>query len=136
MPNPRSIISTSQFKTPYYGWLVLFLAGLAMVATLPGRSVGLGLITESLLVDLGMSRLDYAVLTFWATLIGASFAPACGPLIDRFGVRTVGTVVLLALGLVVLAFGSISGAIGRPGPGPGPGIWTKCPFSRQPRNGW
>lgn len=112
MEPSQSLKQESRFTLPYYGWIVLFLAGLAMVATLPGRSVGLGLITESLLADLSISRVDYAVMTFWATLIGAAFAPACGPLIDRFGVRTVGAVVLLALGAVVLAFGSVNGVIG------------------------
>ena len=30
----------------YYGWVVLSVAALAMVGTLPGRTQGLGLITE------------------------------------------------------------------------------------------
>ena len=33
----------------YYGWVVLFVAAAAMVGTLPGRTQGLGLITEPLL---------------------------------------------------------------------------------------
>src|SRR2546425_2004517 len=33
----------------YYGWIVLGVAALAMVGTLPGRTQGLGLITEPLL---------------------------------------------------------------------------------------
>ena len=37
----------------YYGWVVLIFAAVAMVATLPGRSVGIGLITEPLIADLG-----------------------------------------------------------------------------------
>ncbi|MDG2324360.1 MAG: hypothetical protein P8M08_12660, partial [Akkermansiaceae bacterium] len=46
---------------------ILLLASLAMVATLPGRTVGLGLITEQLLVDLGVTRSSYAELNLWAT---------------------------------------------------------------------
>ena len=38
----------------YYGWVVLGVAALAMVGTLPGRTQGLGLITEPLLADLGV----------------------------------------------------------------------------------
>ena len=33
----------------YYGWIVLVVAALAMVGTLPGRTQGLGLVTEPLL---------------------------------------------------------------------------------------
>jgi hypothetical protein len=36
----------------YYGWVNLTVAALAMVGTLPGRTQGLGLITEPLLKDL------------------------------------------------------------------------------------
>ena len=35
----------------YYGWYVVAMAALAMVGTLPGRTQGLGLITEPLLGD-------------------------------------------------------------------------------------
>ena len=44
----------------YYGWVVLGVAALAMVGTLPGRTQGLGLITEPLLADLGVSRVQFA----------------------------------------------------------------------------
>ena len=69
-----------------------------MVATLPGRTQGLGLITEPLLRDLHLSQLTFAEQNLWATLIGSLFSLACGPLIDRFGSRAALTVILLALG--------------------------------------
>ena len=58
-------------RTPfYYGWVNVAVAALAMVATLPGRTQGLGLITEPLLRDLGLGRVDYARLNLVATLAG------------------------------------------------------------------
>ena len=59
------------------------LAALAMVATLPGRTHGLGLITEPLLADLGLDRVGYAAVNLWATLLGALFCVPCGWLLDR-----------------------------------------------------
>jgi len=44
----------------YYGWVNLFVAALAMVGTLPGRTQGLGLITEPLLVDMQIDRVAFA----------------------------------------------------------------------------
>ena len=41
-----------------------------MVGTLPGRTQGLGLVTEPLLADLGLDRVTYAGLNFWAPIIG------------------------------------------------------------------
>ncbi len=94
----------------YYGWVVLVFAAVAMVATLPGRSVGIGLITEPLIADLGISRLDFAGMNFWATILGALFNLVCGVTIDRFGVRAVVTAVLFVLSLVVLGFSQMTGA--------------------------
>lgn len=86
---------------PYYGWAVVLVAAAAMVGTLPGRTQGLGLITEPLLRDLGLSRVAYAQLNLWATLAGALFAVGIGRLMDRFGARLVLTAVVVVLGAVV-----------------------------------
>ncbi|HYJ88298.1 MAG TPA: MFS transporter [Pyrinomonadaceae bacterium] len=86
----------------YYGWVNVFMAALAMVGTLPGRTQGLGLITEPLLAELQINRVAFARINLWATLIGALFALGVGRLIDRFGSRSVLTLVTLALATVVL----------------------------------
>jgi MFS family permease len=80
---------------------VVLAAAAAMVGTLPGRSQGLGLITEPLLADFadaGLDRVRYAGINFWATLAGAVGALGVGRLIDRAGARVVlaGVSVLLA----------------------------------------
>ena len=71
----------------YYGWRIVAVAALAMVGTLPGRTQGLGLITEPLLADLSLDRVSYAELNFWATIVGAAGALGVGRLIDRYGAR-------------------------------------------------
>jgi MFS family permease len=85
----------------YYGWVHVFIAALAMVGTLPGRTQGLGLITEPLLRDLQIDRIYFARINLWATLIGALFSIGVGRLIDRFGSRIVLTVVAVLLAGVV-----------------------------------
>jgi MFS family permease len=95
----------------YYGWVVLGVAALAMVGTLPGRTQGLGLITEPLIADLGISRVAYAQINFIATTAGALFAFGVGRAIDRRGSRIVLTLLAAALGIVVLAMTGIAGAI-------------------------
>lgn len=96
-------------SSSYYGWTNLWLAALAMVATLPGRTQGLGLVTEPLIADLGIGRVSYASLNFWATLIGAAFAWPAGRLLDRFGSRRVTVFLAASLGLAVLAMSQLSG---------------------------
>ena len=72
-----------------------------MVGTLPGRTQGLGLITEPLLKDLQIDRIFFARINLWATLIGALFTVGVGRLIDRFGSRILLTVVTVSLAFVV-----------------------------------
>lgn len=93
----------------YYGWVNLTVAALAMVGTLPGRTQGLGLITESLLRDLQIDRIVFAQINLWATLVGALFCFGIGRLIDRIGSRAMLTSVVLALAAVVLAMSGVSG---------------------------
>ena len=95
-------------KAFFYGWVVLVVAAAAMVGTLPGRTQGLGLITEPLLNDLGIGRVDYAQLNLWATLIGATGALGIGRFIDRFGSRVVLTSVAAALGVTVALMSRVS----------------------------
>src|SRR4051812_16233357 len=83
-------------------------AAAAMVATLPGRTHGLGLVTEPLLADLGLGRVPFAALNFWATLIGAAFCLPVGWAIDRLGVRVVLAATLAALGAVVVAMAGVT----------------------------
>jgi MFS family permease len=95
----------------YYGWVHVFVAAVAMVGTLPGRTQGLGLITEPLLRDLQIDRVHFARINLWATLIGALFSIGVGRLIDRFGSRIVLTVVAVLLASVVLGMSAASSVV-------------------------
>jgi MFS family permease len=109
-------------RTPsYYGWANLSVAALAMVATLPGRTQGLGLVTEALIADLQVDRVTYATINLWATLIGALFCLPCGRLTDRFGSRVVLTALLFGLGVTVLVMAQSAGLIG---------LWITVALSR------
>jgi MFS family permease len=113
MPQSGSsaLIAPQTRERIYYGWVVLGVAALAMVGTLPGRTQGLGLITEPLLRDLSMSRVTYAQINLVATLAGALFCLGVGRLIDRVGSRIVLTVTAVALGLTVLVMSQTSALI-------------------------
>jgi len=84
-------------------WTQVIAGALLMLATLPGRSQGLGLITEPLLADLHLSRDSYAQINLWATLGGALACLPAGAWLDRCGLRTGALVLLPALAIVVFA---------------------------------
>lgn len=89
----------------FYGWVIVVMGALAMLATLPGRTHGLGMITKRLLddPDLHLDEKLFTEVNFWATIVGAAFCFPCGKLLDRFGIRLTLSAVSLLLGLVVLA---------------------------------
>ena len=84
------------------------LASVLMVATLPGRTQGLGLITEPLLNDLQLDRITYANMNLWATLLGALFCFPAGWAIDRFGLRWVTATIVLLFGITVWRFSFVA----------------------------
>src|SRR5262245_33425208 len=86
----------------YYGWVNVAVAAVAMSATLPGRTYGLGLIKEPLRAELGISDLRFNVLNFWAIVIGAVLVIPAGRLIDRLGTRGTLAIVAGLLGASVL----------------------------------
>lgn len=90
---------------PDYGWVIVSIAAASMIATLPARSVGLGLITEPLIASLNLSRTQFANVNVIATLLGSLFALAAGPLTDRWGIRILLSATLLILGGLVMAMG-------------------------------
>jgi MFS family permease len=112
-----SSLSNSQVGTSdaragvYYGWIVVGVAALAMVGTLPGRTQGLGLITEPLLRDLNVDRVRFAEINLFATLVGSLFCFGIGGLVDRRGSRVVLVWLSLLLGAVVIAMSGVRGAL-------------------------
>jgi MFS family permease len=94
----------------YYGWVVLGVAALAMVGTLPGRTQGLGLVAEPLLRDLDLDRVRFAEMNVVATLIGSIFSFGVGGLVDRYGARLVLVSVAGLLGVVVVAMAGVATA--------------------------
>jgi len=92
------------------GWVNVVVAAVVMLATLPGRTQGLGLITEPMLADLRLDRVSYANINLWATLLGAAICLPIGRVFDRVGLRvaTAGLIVLLAA--VVWAMSGMEGA--------------------------
>jgi MFS family permease len=94
----------------YYGWVIVVVAALAMLATLPGRTQGLGLITEPLLADMGLGRDTYARINFWATILGSLSCLSVGRWVDRYGARLVLVLIVAALGATVVGMSAVAGA--------------------------
>src|SRR5262245_21195738 len=89
-------------RRPYYGWIIVFCAAWAMTATLPGRTIGLSLVTEPVLQSFELDQVTFARLNLLSILIGAAFCIPLGSLMDRFGARLMLAAVMGALGASVI----------------------------------
>ncbi|AFZ66433.1 MFS transporter [Deinococcus peraridilitoris] len=90
----------------YYGWVVVAAGTLGVIMTTPGQTVGVSAFLDSIIADLGLSRSSVSLTYMIGTLLGAFSMPFFGRAIDRFGPRTMVTVIaaLLALACVGMAF--------------------------------
>jgi MFS family permease len=93
------------------GWINVVVAAVIMLATLPGRTQGLGLITEPMLRDLRLDRVTYASINLWATLLGAAICLPIGRLFDRVGLRGATVVLTMLLGVVVWTMSGLAGGV-------------------------
>jgi MFS family permease len=93
------------------GWVNVVVAAVVMLATLPGRTQGLGLITEPLLQDLRLDRIAYANINLWATLLGAAICLPIGRVFDRVGLRWTTAALSLVLALVVWRMSALTGGV-------------------------
>jgi MFS family permease len=91
------------------GWVNVGVGAVIMVATLPGRTQGLGLITEPMLADLRLDRVAYANINLWATLLGAAICLPIGRVFDRIGLRFATLAISVLLAAVVLAMSRLAG---------------------------
>src|SRR5687768_6486785 len=96
-------------RRPFYGWVCVGVAAGAMVATLPGRTVGLGAIAEPVIRELRLSRADLGTINLVATLVGALFALGVGRLVDRVGARRVCVAIAALLGVTVVLSAHVRG---------------------------
>ena len=83
-------------------WIYIIIAAVCMAATFPGRTQGLGMVTEFILLDLQIDRIIYGYYNLAATLIGALFCIPIGSMLDRYGVRKVLLWIMIPLSISVL----------------------------------
>jgi MFS family permease len=101
--------SAAARRADWTGWINVVVASVIMLATLPGRTQGLGLITEPMLRDLQLDRVTYANINLWATLLGAAICLPIGRTFDRVGLRAATFALTLLLALVVWTMSRLAG---------------------------
>ena len=104
-----SSVAAPHARPAWIGWSNVVVAAVIMLATLPGRTQGLGLITEPMLRDFQLDRVTYANINLWATLLGAVICLPIGRLFDRVGLRGATFALTALLGGVVWSMSRLAG---------------------------
>ncbi|MEX2442485.1 MAG: MFS transporter [Alkalispirochaeta sp.] len=98
---PRFPFSPS--STPFfYGWIILAMGTLGVLMSAPGQTVGVSPFTDFLIRDLDISRTNISLAYLIGTLASSFTLSHAGRAYDVHGARLVGTVVTVALGLVLV----------------------------------
>jgi len=94
------LIDRLAHKLPfYYGWVILFVAGDSMFVRNAAASLTLAVFIFPISDDLGWSRTLIAGAASLGGLVAAVASPIVGWVSDRYGVRVILTVSVLALGI-------------------------------------
>jgi len=108
---PTDGVTEAQPSTLFYGWLMLPLAMLIMIATSPGQTFGLAFFNTKFRAafDLSQTRLS---ITYLVATVAASFAiPIIGGWVDRFGLRRSALVAVAAMAAACVFASQVQGIV-------------------------
>ncbi len=71
----------------FYGWLILVVATLAILMSIPGQTMGVSVFTEPLMDVTGLSRIGLSNAYLVGTLLSGALLPWAGSFLDRVGAR-------------------------------------------------
>ncbi|MFI1744014.1 MFS transporter [Thalassobellus sediminis] len=90
-------------KSPfYYGYIVLVVGSIGVLASIPGQTVGVSVFTDPLKNALGLTRNQFSNAYMIGTLLSAFFVARAGVLFDTYGARYVAFFAALFLGVSLL----------------------------------
>ncbi|MFB9052145.1 nitrate/nitrite transporter [Formosa undariae] len=101
VPNKFSFVNPNKFPF-FYGYIVLFIGSIGVLASIPGQTVGVSVFTDPVKDALGLSRNQFSNAYMFGTLLSAFFVSKAGILFDRFGARYVAFFATLVLGISLL----------------------------------
>ncbi len=98
----------------FYGWVIVAVSTLAIICSIPGQTMGLGVFTDYLIGALGLSREQLSRTYMFGTVASGAILPIAGRMLDRFGVRVMAVFasIGLAIGLILLSMSDSIANIG------------------------
>lgn len=106
--NKYSLINPNKFPV-FYGYIVLFVGSIGVLASIPGQTVGVSVFTDPVKDALGLSRNQFSSAYMIGTLLSSFFVSKAGVWFDKYGARYVAfmATILLGLSLIVCSFSAV-----------------------------
>ena len=108
MGQARTALAASINGRIYYGWVMVFVAGLGIFASGPGQSHTFAAFNALIAEDLGIGMTEIAFAYGVATIGAAFLLPLVGRQVEKYGPRLSLMVIVLLLGIACIAFGAVS----------------------------
>ncbi len=86
----------------FYGWVIVAVGAIGSLCSIPGQTVGVGVFTEHLMRQLGLSRLELSTAYAIGTIASSLLLSHAGRLLDRVGARTMVVISSVGLGVAML----------------------------------
>ena len=93
----------------YYGWIILAVGSLGVLASIPGQTMGVSVFTDHFIQNLQLSRVSISTAYMVGTLASSLLIPRAGALYDIYGARIAASIAAVALAgfLLILAYSPI-----------------------------
>jgi len=92
----------------FYGWVIVAVATVATIASIPGQTIGVGVFTDFLIKQLNLNRTQLSSAYMIGTLISSILLPFAGNIIDNIGTRNMAVFSSIGLAVSLIAIASSS----------------------------
>lgn len=86
----------------FYGWVIVVVATIGTLASIPGQTIGVGVFTDALIVALSIDRLSLSISYGIGTVCSSFCLPYAGVVLDRIGARWMSVLSSLGLGIALI----------------------------------
>ena len=92
----------------YYGWVIVFVATIGSIFSIPGQTMGFSVFTDVLMKELGLSRVELSLAYCIGTVASGLTLPWLGNVLDQWGERKMAVASVIATGLILLYMAKVA----------------------------
>jgi MFS transporter, OFA family, oxalate/formate antiporter len=91
----------------YYGWVILVVGSIGVLASVPGQTAGVSVFTDDLTATTGLTRLQLSIAYLIGTGSSGFLLPRSGRAIDQYGSRRVAVVAVVGLAITLVGLSTV-----------------------------